>query len=104
MSKQDDLALEDKYAELIQGKHTLTGRIMKVHCYPLEESPIKGNIELDLTLDTGDTLEASVPSSMFRTIQERMFEAGLFIVEPGIENRYTCTAILFGQKPHEFAM
>jgi hypothetical protein len=98
---KDDM--ETRYADVIKDKPTVFGKIMGLHCYPLEESPIPGNIEIDITLEGGEILEASVPSSMFRTLQERAFEPALFVVNPIKPKHYECQAILFSAKTQKYA-
>lgn len=97
--------MQTQYADVIKNRETVYGRIMEIHVYPLEVGEVPGNFEIDLTLDNGQVLEASVPPAMYTTIQERAFEPALFVVSPKkAKNRLDCQAILFGQKLHKFAM
>ena len=99
---KDDIQTE--YADVIRDKQTVYGRIMDIHVYPLEESPIPGNIEVDLQLDNNQIMECSVPADMFKTLQHRAFEPALFVVSKKMsDDRYNCTAILFAKKTQLYA-
>ena len=96
--------VQTKYADVIKDNETVYGRIMNIQVYPLEESPTRGNIDVDLFLDNNQIMECSVPADMFKTLQIRAFDPALFVVSKKISNdRYNCTAILFAKKTQLYA-
>jgi hypothetical protein len=100
---KDDIVT--RYADVIKDRPTVYGKIMTIHVYPEEESSVPGNFEVDLTLDSGELLEASVPAAMIRTLQERAFEPAIFVINSVSKNdkHFDCQAILFGAKTQTWA-
>jgi hypothetical protein len=79
------------------GDYTLAAPITKIE---VVSKTLDGGFHVDLTLTTGEIIEAAVPAEKLAMLRERLLEDVLFVVKPLTEsNRYECTCMVFGKAP-----